>query len=71
MYKGDFFGEQALLYNCQRTATISAITDVECLSLSRYALDEVLGNHLEKILYRNSLKFSLEKSMILSMLDDL
>jgi cGMP-dependent protein kinase len=70
MYKGEFFGDQALLYNTKRTATITALSDVICLSLSRDALTEALGNNLEKILYRNSLRISLETSAELKILTD-
>ena len=33
--KGCYFGEKALLQEERRTATIIAITDVECLTLDR------------------------------------
>lgn len=35
MGKGDFFGEQALLYNSPRTATVRALSEVKCLSIKR------------------------------------
>ena len=33
--KGRYFGEKALLQEERRTATITAVTDVECLTLDR------------------------------------
>ncbi|CAG9311323.1 PKG_8 [Blepharisma stoltei] len=62
MTKGDYFGEIALLYNTKRTATIAAIDEVKVVSIGREALIEVLGNNLEQILYRNTLRIAVEKS---------
>lgn len=61
MDKGEFFGEQALLYNTQRTATVTAVAFVTVLSLGREHLNVVLGDSLPKILYRNSQRMTLEK----------
>ena len=60
MTKGDFFGEQALLYNCERTATIRAVTDVTCLSLDRATLASALGSQLQFVIYKNSIKIVFE-----------
>ena len=68
MSKGDYFGEQALLYDQHRTATISCITEVVCLAIGRYALSQALGNHLQDIIYKNSLKIAFEKDEIISRL---
>ena len=62
MGKGDFFGEQSLLYNCERTATIRAINDVICLSLDRTTLQNTLGSQLQHVIYKNSIKIACEKS---------
>lgn len=35
MQEGDYFGEQALLYDGIRTSSVTAVTSVELLSLSR------------------------------------
>jgi len=68
MRKGDYFGEQALLTNSIRTATVVAFEDVRLLSISRNQLTEVLGNSLQKIIYRNTQHMSLEQSPSLSQL---
>ena len=63
--KGDYFGEQALLYNTSRTATITAATEVKLVSIGRESLKQVLGASLERVLYRNSLLIAIDKSSIL------
>lgn len=68
MEKGDFFGEQALLYNCMRTATITAITEVKCMAIGRNKLNTALGSQLQQILYRNSIMIAFERSTYLSKL---
>lgn len=65
---GDFFGEQALLYDTRRTATVIALDQVELLSLGRRDLSKVLGGQLEGIVYRNSLRMACDKSEILKSL---
>ena len=69
LYKGDFFGEQALLYNCKRTASVTAVeADVKCLYINRGSLNQLLGNELQLILYRNTQRIALEKSHSLNRL---
>lgn len=67
--KGDYFGEQALLYNKPRTATIIAVTDVKVVSIGRETLSQVLGSSLDHILYRNSLLMAIDKSQVLKNLN--
>lgn len=65
MYRGDFFGEQALLYNTPRTASIIAAENVKCLAIGRDRLKKVLGSQLQNIIYRNSVVMSFDKSSVL------
>lgn len=65
MTTGEFFGEQALLYDTKRTATVIALDTVNVLSLGREDLMNVLGGHLENIIYKNSQRIAFEKSEIL------
>ena len=62
MEKGDYFGEQALLYNTTRTATVTAFDNVKVLSISREQLREVLGTSLQRIIYRNTQRIALDNS---------
>eukprot|EP00359_Climacostomum_virens_P000322 CAMPEP_0204896828 /NCGR_PEP_ID=MMETSP1397-20131031/385_1 /ASSEMBLY_ACC=CAM_ASM_000891 /TAXON_ID=49980 /ORGANISM="Climacostomum Climacostomum virens, Strain Stock W-24" /LENGTH=891 /DNA_ID=CAMNT_0052064493 /DNA_START=685 /DNA_END=3360 /DNA_ORIENTATION=- len=68
MQKGDFFGEQSLLFNCMRTATIVAEDDVKCLSLGRKRLKHVLGDRLQNIIYRNLIVQAMELNNELKLL---
>lgn len=52
-YKGDYFGELALLKDAPRAASVMAVTDCKVLSLDRPAFKRLLGP-LEDILKRNS-----------------
>ena len=68
--KGEFFGEQALLYGSTRTATVTAVGgDVKCLSVGRADLVQVLGSQLQHIIYRNTQRMAFEKSKILKRLN--
>ena len=68
MRKGEYFGEQALLYNTTRTATITADNTVSVLSIGRDQLVEVLGRSLQQILSRNTLRIAFDKSESLNKL---
>ena len=62
MTKGDFFGEQALLYGSARTATVTATSEVTCVALNREELASSLGASLQHIVYRNSMKIAFEQN---------
>lgn len=68
---GTFFGEQSFLYHSNRTATIIAFTKVVLLSIKSSDLITVLGDNLEKIIYKNSQIISLEKSEVFKQLSKL
>jgi cGMP-dependent protein kinase len=57
-----------LLYNAPRSATVTAVTEVKCVSLGRDTLNDLLGSELQQIIYRNSQRMSLEQNEILSKL---
>ena len=67
--KGDYFGEQALIYNTLRTATVTAVNKVKVLSIGKDSLVESLGDQLQFILYKNSLRIALDRSEHLQGLD--
>ncbi|CAG9314860.1 PKG_12 [Blepharisma stoltei] len=68
MSRGDYFGEQALLYNSVRTATIAVVTKATLLYIGRDDLARALGSHLQKIIYKNSQRIALESSSFLKSL---
>eukprot|EP00928_Gymnodinium_smaydae_P068037 TRINITY_DN5108_c0_g1_i1.p1 TRINITY_DN5108_c0_g1~~TRINITY_DN5108_c0_g1_i1.p1 ORF type:complete len:923 (+),score=68.23 TRINITY_DN5108_c0_g1_i1:40-2808(+) len=41
--RGDLFGERAFLSGCRRAATVTAVTQVECLCLSKSKVERLLG----------------------------
>ena len=68
MEKGSFFGEQALLYNTVRTATITAVTESKCVAISRNKLNAALGKQLQQIIYQNTKIIAMERSDVLNCL---
>eukprot|EP00357_Protocruzia_adherens_P001123 CAMPEP_0115008308 /NCGR_PEP_ID=MMETSP0216-20121206/21827_1 /TAXON_ID=223996 /ORGANISM="Protocruzia adherens, Strain Boccale" /LENGTH=931 /DNA_ID=CAMNT_0002375675 /DNA_START=42 /DNA_END=2837 /DNA_ORIENTATION=- len=66
MYKGEYFGEQALLYNTTRTLTVVACDGpAKCVALGKENLEKILGNKLQDALYHNIQKIAFEKSKVL------
>jgi cGMP-dependent protein kinase len=62
MHRGESFGEQALLYNTLRTASVTAEDTVRVLSVGREQLVEVLGSSLQHLLCKNSLRIAFDQS---------
>lgn len=62
LQEGDIFGESALKHeNNKRFMTIKAFTDVRCLSLGRDMLNNILGEQMDIIRYKNICKWNLEE----------
>jgi small-conductance mechanosensitive channel len=47
LQEGDFFGEMGMMTGEPRSATVSALTDVECYRLDKEAFDEILSRRPE------------------------
>ena len=60
--KEHFFGEQALLDNSVRTATIKAVDNVKCLTISRDELTNLYGTSLQLIIHKNSQQIAIDKN---------
>lgn len=69
--KGDSFGEQALYINTKRGATVKAVDEVKCLALGRDTLTNILGDKIQKIIYRNIQKWAFDKSPVLQKLTNI
>lgn len=68
MEKGDYFGEQALLYNSVRTATITANENTKCLTIGRAELTKLFGTSLQLIVHKNSQRIAFDKNVYLKKL---
>jgi cGMP-dependent protein kinase len=64
--RGEFFGEQALLYGTARSATVTAVDKCRCLAVGREMLQEALGSRLEKTIFRNSIRIAMDSSPVFS-----
>jgi len=63
LHKGEYFGEIALLTNGLRAATVTAITDVDCLVLDKNAFTRLLGPCVN-ILKRNMENYKLYENSL-------
>jgi cGMP-dependent protein kinase 1 len=62
---GDYFGEQALIYKSKRRATVTAAGKVVVISIGRQDLVRALGQKLETVIYRNTLRIAFNKNTYL------
>ena len=70
LYPGDCFGEQALLYNGVRTATVSAITEMKLEAVPKQVLYRLFGTSLDDFIYGNTARIALDRSPILKSLSN-
>jgi cGMP-dependent protein kinase len=68
--KGDFFGEQGLLYQTKRTATCTAAGKATCICISRSDLVACLGVDLEAILSKNTIRIAITRNQFLKNLSE-
>jgi cGMP-dependent protein kinase len=61
---GEFFGEQALLYTNQRTATVTALSDISVLSIGGEDLIQVFQSKLQDVIYKNSQRIAMERNSL-------
>ena len=69
-HRGEYFGEQALLYQTKRNATCVAAGKVIVLSITRMDLVNALGQDLEVILSKNTVRISMSRNQYLKGLLD-
>ncbi|OMJ92489.1 hypothetical protein SteCoe_4724 [Stentor coeruleus] len=68
LIKNDYFGEQALLQNNFRTASVTAVDKVICLSINSEGLYATLGSHLQEIIHTNTQRMAIDANPYLSRL---
>jgi CRP-like cAMP-binding protein len=66
--QAEFFGEQALLYDSLRSATLTCNENCKLLALSKMHLEALLGKMTTSILYKNVIFISISKSASLKRL---
>ena len=62
MGKGDSFGEQALYYKTVRSCSVKADSEVKCLALGRDVLTQILGDQIQVITFKNTMRWAFEKN---------
>jgi len=65
---GELFGEQTLLYGGRRTATVRTVTATVLWKIESEDMVLVLGDHLDKIMFRNSIRIAFDRNSMLSRL---
>ncbi|KAM3131653.1 hypothetical protein pb186bvf_016184 [Paramecium bursaria] len=62
LVKGESFGEQALIQNSSRGASVKAAEeDVRCLVISRDELTKILGDKIQVVMYANKQVWAIQK----------
>lgn len=69
--KGDYFGEQGLLYQSKRNATCTAGSKLKLISISRFNMVNTLGQDLEGILSKNTIRIALTRNQYFKSLTSL
>jgi len=70
LYPGDCFGEQALLYNGIRTATVSAITEMKLEAIPKQILYRLFGTNLDDFIYSNTARIAFDRNPVLKSLSN-
>ncbi|CAG9322017.1 unnamed protein product [Blepharisma stoltei] len=68
--RGDYFGEQSLLYKTKKTMCVVSKGKAKILCLSRSDIYRVLGDFLQKILHKNCIKKAIKRNEILQQLSE-
>ena len=68
---GESFGEQALLYQSKRKASITAAGKVTLISIGRNDLITALGQKLEKVIYTNTIRIAFSSDQFVKNLSHL
>ena len=61
LYPGDCFGEQALLYDGIRTATVAAVSELTVEAVPKQVLYRLFGSNLDDFIYTNTARIALDK----------
>lgn len=64
--KGDYFGEQSLIYNSIRKASARALDVTVLLMVTKDSLIRILGGNLETVLYYNTIKIAFKTDPVFS-----
>jgi cGMP-dependent protein kinase 1 len=65
MTKGSYYGEQAIINNSARTATIIAATEVSVLVIKRDSVVELFHTGIEEVIFTNTIRTTLQKSSLI------
>jgi cGMP-dependent protein kinase len=64
--KGEYFGEQSLLYHSTRKASAKALEETVLMMITKDSLFQILGGNLETVLYTNTIKIAFSKDPLFS-----